>query len=200
MVRHKLSAFRQCLLLGTLASLQTACGGGANKVVSPPAAVVVSVSPAEIRLAPGGVQQLSAEVANSPDPSVRWSTTVGTISATGLLSIPLVASDISIIATATSAADPTKVAHAYITVVVPVAPPRVDLSWKSNLSGSTVSYSVYRSTMHGGPYELEASAVRNVTYTDSTVQAGNTYYYVATAVAGSGSESAYSTEAIIFIP
>jgi fibronectin type 3 domain-containing protein len=161
---------------------------------------MVAVSPAEIRLSPGAIQQLSAEVANSPNSSVRWSTTVGTISATGLLSIPLTVGEITVIATATSVADPSKVAHAHITVVALDTPPRVGLSWNSNPGESTVSYSVYRSTMRGGPYGLEASAVRNLTYMDTTVQSGTTYHYVATAVDASGKESAYSTEATIFVP
>ena len=37
-------------------------------------------------------------------------------------------------------------------------------------------------------------------YTDSTVQNGNTYYYVTTAVDGSGNESSYSNQASAVIP
>jgi TolB protein len=37
-------------------------------------------------------------------------------------------------------------------------------------------------------------------YTDNAVQAGQTYYYVVTAIDGSGNESAYSTEASATIP
>jgi fibronectin type 3 domain-containing protein len=37
-------------------------------------------------------------------------------------------------------------------------------------------------------------------YTDNTVQAGQTYYYVTTAVDSSGIESVFSTETMAVIP
>ena len=44
-----------------------------------------------------------------------------------------------------------------------------------------------------GPYaKLNSSLVVGITYTDTTVKAGQTYYYVATAVDGNSNESAYS--------
>jgi len=77
---------------------------------------------------------------------------------------------------------------------------RVSLSWASSTSGA-VGYNVYRGIASGGPYAkinpvLEAST----SYTDSFVQAGQTYYYVTTSVAGNGVESKYSNQVRAVIP
>jgi hypothetical protein len=76
----------------------------------------------------------------------------------------------------------------------------VVLSW--NASTSTVSgYNVYRSTVSGSSYtKINSSLVAGLTYTDSTVQSGKTYYYVTTAVDSSNSESAFSNEVSAPIP
>ncbi len=84
-----------------------------------------------------------------------------------------------------------------------VAPPKshtVTLGWTASSSTSVVSYSVYRGTAHGGPYALMSSALGSVSYIDSTVQSGATYYYVATAVDDAGHESSYSNEVKAVIP
>jgi hypothetical protein len=69
----------------------------------------------------------------------------------------------------------------------------VVLTWLA--STSTVSgYNVYRGTANGGPYTLvNTSLVAGLSFTDSTVQNGLTYFYVATAVDSSGNESPYSS-------
>lgn len=75
----------------------------------------------------------------------------------------------------------------------------VTLSW--NPSTNVTGYNVYRGTVSGGPYSLlNPSLNPSTTYTDATVQSGTTYFYVATAVDGSGSESGYSNEASAVIP
>jgi hypothetical protein len=76
----------------------------------------------------------------------------------------------------------------------------VALTWTA--STSTVSgYNVYRSTVSGGPYtKLNSTLVPATTYTDTTVQSGQTYFYVATAVDSSAVESADSTEVSATIP
>ena len=83
--------------------------------------------------------------------------------------------------------------------VVPV-PHTVSLSWTG--STSVVSgYNVYRSTTSGAGYtKLNGSLAPAGSYTDSTVVNGTTYYYVTTAVDGTGTESAYSNEATAVIP
>jgi fibronectin type 3 domain-containing protein len=76
----------------------------------------------------------------------------------------------------------------------------VSLSWTA--STSTVNgYNVYRSLASGTGYtKLNGGLVAAVTYTDSTVANGTTYYYVTTAVDASGNESTDSNEAVAVIP
>jgi hypothetical protein len=75
----------------------------------------------------------------------------------------------------------------------------VALSWIENTS--TVSgYNVYRSTTSSGYVKLNSSLVTSLTYTDSNVQSGTTYFYVTTAVDSSGNESGYSNQASAAIP
>ena len=76
----------------------------------------------------------------------------------------------------------------------------VALSWSP--STSTVNgYNVYRGTTSGGPYtRINAALDAVTTYSDGTVQSGQTYYYVTTAVASNGMESTYSNETAAQIP
>jgi Cep192 domain 4/Abnormal spindle-like microcephaly-assoc'd, ASPM-SPD-2-Hydin len=83
-----------------------------------------------------------------------------------------------------------------------IAPPQhtVSLSWTASTS-TVVGYNVYRGTQSGGPYAAVTTAPdAGTTYTDNTVQAGATYYYVVTAVSATGTESVYSNQAQAVIP
>jgi fibronectin type 3 domain-containing protein len=73
-------------------------------------------------------------------------------------------------------------------------------SWVA--STSVVSgYNVYRGTVSGGPYtKLNGSFIAALSYADTTVQRGQTYFYVTTAVDGSGNESVFSNEVTAVIP
>jgi hypothetical protein len=73
-------------------------------------------------------------------------------------------------------------------------------SWTA--SASVVSgYNIYRGTVSGGPYtKLNGSLVALLTYTDATVVSGHTYFFVTTAVDGSGNESVFSNEVTAAIP
>lgn len=66
------------------------------------------------------------------------------------------------------------------------------LSWTASTTPNA-TYNVYRATSSSGPFTtpVNTSAITGTTFTDTTVQAGQTYYYVATAVSG-GVESADS--------
>jgi Abnormal spindle-like microcephaly-assoc'd, ASPM-SPD-2-Hydin/HYDIN/CFA65/VesB-like, Ig-like domain len=76
----------------------------------------------------------------------------------------------------------------------------VSLSWAASTS-LVVGYNVYRGGTSGGPYTIINSALDSSTsYTDSSVQAGQTYYYVTTAVDSTGTESSYSNQAQAVIP
>jgi len=77
----------------------------------------------------------------------------------------------------------------------------VDLTWSASTTSTVVGYKVYRGSQSGGPYALlTTSAVSGSTYTDNSVQSGQTYYYAVSAVDASGAESALSNEATAAIP
>jgi HYDIN/CFA65/VesB family protein/ASPM-SPD-2-Hydin domain-containing protein/centrosomal CEP192-like protein len=83
------------------------------------------------------------------------------------------------------------------------APPQhnVDLSWAASSSTDVVGYNVYRATVSGGPYTKINTALNATTaFVDNSVQAGQTYYYVTTAVDGTGLESGYSNQVKTIIP
>ena len=64
-----------------------------------------------------------------------------------------------------------------------------------------VGYFVYRATQSGGPYtRLNAIPISGVSYEDTAVEGGNTYFYVVTAVDADGNESVFSNEAMAMIP
>jgi len=74
----------------------------------------------------------------------------------------------------------------------------VSLTWNASTS-SVVGYNVYRGSVSGGPYTL-LNSTPNLTFTDSTVLSGQTYYYVVTAVDANGTESIVSNEVTVIIP
>jgi Abnormal spindle-like microcephaly-assoc'd, ASPM-SPD-2-Hydin/Immunoglobulin domain/Immunoglobulin I-set domain len=85
------------------------------------------------------------------------------------------------------------------TGVTPVAH-SATLSWTAS-SSTVVGYNVYRSTTSGSfGAPLNGSLVSGVTYADTTVVSGTTYFYVTTAVDGSGNESVVSNEVQAVIP
>jgi len=76
----------------------------------------------------------------------------------------------------------------------------VSLTWSPSPS-AVAGYDVYRSEVSGGPYtKLDSSIVAADSYTDSTVQAGLTYYYVVTSVNSAGVQSADSAQTSATIP
>ena len=84
----------------------------------------------------------------------------------------------------------------------PPPPPShsVSLSWVASTTPN-VSYNVYRSATSGGPYtKINGSLIAGLSYVDTAVVAGQTYYYVATAVDSTSTESAYSSQASAVIP
>jgi hypothetical protein len=69
------------------------------------------------------------------------------------------------------------------------------LTWNASTS-TVVGYNVYRGTQSGGPYgtKMNSSLIPSTTFTDTSVQAGQTLFYVVTAVDSSGVESDYSDQ------
>jgi hypothetical protein len=83
---------------------------------------------------------------------------------------------------------------------VPIAH-SVSLSWTASTSSNVTGYNVYRGTQASGPYtKLTSSSMVAVSFTDSAVQAGQTYYYAVTAVDNNNNESAYSNQAQAVVP
>jgi hypothetical protein len=76
----------------------------------------------------------------------------------------------------------------------------VAVSWGPSTSINVAGYNIYRGTASGGPYNKLNSSLLGTAYTDSAVQSGQTYYYVATAVDSSNNESAYSSAAQAVVP
>lgn len=78
----------------------------------------------------------------------------------------------------------------------------VGLSWTASTTSGVVGYYVYRGTSAGSYTRISTSAVAATTYSDSSVTSGQdiTYYYVVTAVDGSGVESSDSNLATVTVP
>ena len=79
---------------------------------------------------------------------------------------------------------------------------RVKLTWNASLGadGTLAGYDIYRSTSSGTGYsKLNTSTVSStaVSYEDTTVQKGNTYYYKIKSVDSSALESDFSTETFV---
>jgi hypothetical protein len=76
----------------------------------------------------------------------------------------------------------------------------VALTWTQSTS-TVIGYNTYTSAISGGPYtKLTGTPAAATSYTDSSVQAGQTYYFVVTSVDSSNLESAYSAEVSALIP
>jgi len=76
----------------------------------------------------------------------------------------------------------------------------VGLSWTPSTS-EVMGYNVYRGAASTGPFsKINPSLNSTTAYTDSSVAANQTYYYVTTAVNSSNEESAPSTPAEAIIP
>jgi hypothetical protein len=78
----------------------------------------------------------------------------------------------------------------------------VTLTWTASTSPDVVGYNVLRGTTSGGPYTILSSLGLATSYTDDSVESGSTYYYVITAVDGSGRASPYSKQvtAVVKVP
>jgi len=77
----------------------------------------------------------------------------------------------------------------------------VELHWDASAGSGVIGYNVYRATVSGGPYSrINPAVAPSTSYTDNNVTAGQTYYYVTTAVSANGSESGYSNQVQAVIP
>jgi hypothetical protein len=78
----------------------------------------------------------------------------------------------------------------------------VMLSWTASDTAGVTGYYVYRGTTSGGESStpLNSTPVSGTTFTDESVAAGTTYYYVIKAVGSGDTESSASGEASIAVP
>jgi len=76
------------------------------------------------------------------------------------------------------------------------------LSWTASTTSGVVGYNAYRGPASSGPFsQLNSSPVSGTTFTDAGVQAGQTSYYVVTAIASDDvTESANSNVASATVP
>ena len=81
------------------------------------------------------------------------------------------------------------------------APHSVSLSWGASPTTTVTGYNVYRSTVSGSLFaRVNSLPVAGLSYTDASVQGGTIYFYVATAVDGSGNESIFSNQVSAAVP
>jgi len=77
----------------------------------------------------------------------------------------------------------------------------VSLNWNPSTSSGIRGYNVYRGTVQGGPFtKLNPTALPLTRFNDTSVQSGETYYYVVTATDADNVESVYSNEVSAAIP
>lgn len=111
----------------TSTAATTSAPASANNATCPASAtpVVVSVTPANASLNPGGTQAFAASVANTSNTAVTWQIntvaggdpSVGTITSSGMYTAPsVVSSTLTVTVTAVSAADNTRSGSAQITI------------------------------------------------------------------------------------
>ncbi len=117
----------------------------------------------------------------------QWTTT---FAAAGTYSVTAIAFDSHGVATQSAVKTLTIVLPAPTGLSATAGNARVILNWSAS-SGAT-SYNVKRATVSGGPYTPIASPT-TTTFTDTGLTNGTAYYYVVSAVNGSG-ESANSTQ------
>ncbi|MGB8009118.1 MAG: choice-of-anchor D domain-containing protein [Terriglobales bacterium] len=78
-------------------------------------------------------------------------------------------------------------------------PQKIELSWDGD--ANAVGYNVFRGSAKAGPFDqINTSLDSSTSYTDDSVVAGTTYYYVTTAVNAQGEQSAYSNVAKAVVP
>lgn len=75
----------------------------------------------------------------------------------------------------------------------------VALSWSPSSSTDVVSYNVYRSSASSGPFTKIGNA-SGTNFTDSSVQAGQTYFYTVTSVDNKNVESTEPTPVSVTTP
>ncbi len=141
----------------------------------------------------------------------NWSISSGTLpvgltlSSTGTISgIPTTAGNSSFTIKVSDSSSPANPASGNFSIIIAAAGSNnygALLRWTASSSTGITGYNVYRSSVSGSGYvPITSSPISGLTYTDTTVTSGQTYYYVTTAIDASGEESTYSDEVQAVIP
>jgi hypothetical protein len=176
--------------------------------------VAVAATPVQVTTAslPGGevgIAYSATLTATNGTAPYSWSLTSGslpaglTLATSGVISgTPTTAATSSFTVKVTDSSSPTTTATANLSITITVASNySVLLNWTASPSSGVAGYNVYRSQVSGSDYvKLTSSPVSDLTYTDTSVANGQTYYYVTTSVDGSGNESGYSEIVQMNIP
>jgi hypothetical protein len=104
-------------LVGAFSSLSCGGSGGSGSSGSSSSGVSVSISPTSSTVPPSGTATFQATVTGSSNQLVAWSANLGTITATGVYTAPVIAGNYFV--TATSLADSSKSASVTVAVVIP---------------------------------------------------------------------------------
>lgn len=105
----------------------------ATIVVTPAAPVSLSLTPDTVTLAPAATQVFTAHVHGTPNTAVGWSTSAGTIDASGLFTAP--SSHGAVTVTAVSLADPNVRAQATVTITDGIIDRTLTYDANGNLTG-----------------------------------------------------------------
>ena len=125
-------------------------------VTAPP--ILVEVSPSSVTLTSGATHQFAALVSNANTPAVTWKASAGAVTQAGVFTAPAVSASTTVQLTATSQADPTKIAAAAIVVEAISAPSKpAGLALTSTSLPEATEGSPYTAALHasGGqsPYQ-----------------------------------------------
>ncbi|WP_226372768.1 glycosyl hydrolase family 18 protein [Allosphingosinicella flava] len=160
----------------------------ATATVTVAAPVSVTINPVTANVETGTTRQFTCTVAGSANPNCNWSTSGGTISATGLYTAPSTPGTYTV--TAAAAADTTKTATAAVTVIqgvsVAITPATVNLDADRTQQ--------FQCTVTGSPntactWSVQEGAIGGTVSTSgyynppTPTETGGTYHVVATSVA-----------------
>ena len=176
-----------------------------SATVQPPSIITTSL--------PGGQTSTSYSTTISASGGVlpyTWSITTGSLpagltlsaSAGTITGVPTATGTFSFTVQVADSSSPAKTATAGLSIVVTAGTAHsVYLTITPSISSGVTGYNIYRSDVSGTGYLLiTPTPITTLNYSDATVDNGQTYYYVATAVDGSGDESGYSDEVQMVIP
>lgn len=140
-VKAVASARRSPLLHIVLRALLFVVAGIFSAIASPAAeSIIVAVSPSGVSVLSGATKQFTATVQGTSNTAVNWSTSLGTISASGLFTAPKVTSNTSVTVTAKSVVDTTRNDSAFVTVVRPSVSVSISPTSDSLVSGETQQF------------------------------------------------------------